>query len=273
MALHPIEASELHARRERVFLILAGLFLGTLAMLNILGILRFIKLGEIDTATWGTLTFSVAVGVLPYPVTFLCTDLISEIYGRARASAVVWMGLVLNCWVLIILWVGGELPGFETIDPMTGTPAGDAANRQPVFFEVRAFAFGATLASMIAYLAAQFTDVWMFHFWKNLTGGKHLWLRNNGSTVISQLVDSTAVILITFSIGGLAGVLNDDTPLTQQLVVLILTGYAFKFFFALLDTVPFYFMTAWLSRYLEIDPNQEHTVLEGEGTDSHPTRP
>ena len=93
------------------------------------------------------------------------------------------------------------------------------------------------------------------------------------NTVISQLVDTTAVILITFSIVGLAGVLNDDTPLTQQLVVLILTGYAFKFFFALLDTVPFYFMTAWLSRYLEIDPNQEHTVLEGEGTDSHPTRP
>ena len=75
MSLHPIEASEVHARRERVFLVLAGLFLGTLAMLNILGILRFIKLGELETATWGTLTFAVAIGVLPYPVTFLCTDL------------------------------------------------------------------------------------------------------------------------------------------------------------------------------------------------------
>ena len=57
MALHPIEASPLHARRERVFLVLAGIFLGTLAMLNILGILRFIKLGEMETMAFGTLTF------------------------------------------------------------------------------------------------------------------------------------------------------------------------------------------------------------------------
>ena len=117
MSLHPIEGSEVHARRERVFLVLAGLFLGTLAMLNILGILRFIKLGELETATWGTLTFAVAIGVLPYPITFLCTDLISELYGQARANAVVWMGLLLNGWVLLILWIGGVLPGFETIDP------------------------------------------------------------------------------------------------------------------------------------------------------------
>ena len=69
MDLHPIEASEVHARRERVFLVLAGLFLGTLAMLNILGLLRFIKLGEMETLSFGTLTFAVAVGVLPYPLT------------------------------------------------------------------------------------------------------------------------------------------------------------------------------------------------------------
>ena len=259
MDLHPIEASALHARRERVFLILAGLFLGTLAMLNILGILRFIKLGEIETATWGTLTFAVAIGVLPYPVTFLCTDLISELYGQARANAVVWMGLLLNGWVLAVLWLGGVLPGFETLDPATGGPVLDAAQRKPVFFEVRAFAFGATLASMIAYMAAQFTDVYLFHFWKRVTGGKHLWLRNNGSTLASQIVDSTAVILITYWVGGLAGVLNDESPLAAQLLLLIFTGYAFKFTVALLDTLPFYYLTRRLSVYLEIDPLAEHS--------------
>ncbi len=113
------------------FAILAiGPFLGTLAMLNILGILRFIKLGELETATWGTLTFAVAIGVLPYPVTFLCTDLISELYGQARANAVVWMGLLLNGWVLLILWIGGVLPGFETIDPAVGGPVLDAAGQR-----------------------------------------------------------------------------------------------------------------------------------------------
>ena len=255
--LHPIEASALHARRERVFLVLAGVFLGTLAMLNILGILRFIKLGELETATWGTLTFAVAVGVLPYPMTFLCTDLISELYGKARANAVVWTGLLLNGWVLFILWLGGILPGFETIDPATGTLTLDAASREPVFFEVRRFAFGATLASMIAYMTAQFTDVYVFHFWKRVTKGKHLWLRNNGSTMVSQLVDSTAVILITWWIGGLAAILTDDRALEAQLFLLIGTAYAFKFAFALLDTLPFYWLTSRLSRFLEIDTRAE----------------
>lgn len=268
MALHPIEASPLHARRERVFLVLSGFFLGTLAMLNILGLLRFIKLGEIETASWGTLTFAVAVGVLPYPITFLCTDLISELYGRARANAMVWVGLLLNCWVLGILWLGGALPGFETIDPASGTPVLDAAQRQPVFFEVRTFAFAATLASMFAYLAAQFADVYLFHFWKNLTQGRHLWLRNNGSTLISQLVDSTAVILITWWIGGLAGAIREDSSVNAQLILLILTGYGFKFTFALLDTLPFYYLTARLSRYLEIDPDHEHRMLEDPGSES-----
>jgi hypothetical protein len=129
--LHPIEASALHARRERVFLVIAGLFLGTLAMLNILGILRFIKFGEIQTEQWGPLFIAVAIGVLPYPVTFLCTDLICELYGRARANAVVWVGLLLNAWVLLILWIGGILPGFETIDAATGTIATDAAGAFP----------------------------------------------------------------------------------------------------------------------------------------------
>ncbi len=112
-SLHPIEASHLHARRERVFLILAGLFLGTLAMLNILGISRFIKLLELQTASGAPLVFAIAVGVLPYPMTFLCTDFISEFYGRRRANFVVFVGLLLNIWVVFIIWLGGVLPGFE----------------------------------------------------------------------------------------------------------------------------------------------------------------
>ena len=106
-ALHPIEASVVHARRERVFLVLAGIFLGSLTMLNILGISRFI---DMSFELFGMeIPFVLAVGVLPYPITFLCTDFISEFYGRARANAVVWMGVVLNLWVLFILWLGGGL--------------------------------------------------------------------------------------------------------------------------------------------------------------------
>lgn len=237
----------LAARRECVFLILAGLFLGSLTMLNILGVSRFIKLFEIEDVV-----FALAIGVLPYPITFLCTDLISELYGKARARMVVWIGLGLNVWVVFILWLGGALPGFEEINPATGLPVVDEAGRLPVFFEVRALAFGAVLASMAAYLSAQFVDVTIFHWLRNLTNGRHLWLRNNGSTLFSQLVDTVAVILITYFLTtGLDAVINPELPLWKQLTALIFTGYVFKLLAALIDTIPFYIATHYLRRYLQ----------------------
>lgn len=257
------EDSALHERRERVFLVLAGLFLGTLAMLNILGITRFIKLGELDAfgQHW---IFAVAVGVLPYPLTFFCTDLISEFYGRRRANFVVFVGLLLNIWVVFVLWLGGWLPGFETTDPATGQLVLDGAGRKPVFFEVKALAFGAVGASMVAYLAAQFCDVYVFHFWKRVTRGKHLWLRNNGSTLTSQMVDTVAVILITHYYAHALPV-DKAKPIAGQLLMFIVSGYAFKAVAALLDTIPIYIAVAWLSKYLKIDPTREHSGWDDAG--------
>lgn len=248
--LPALEPAVLHERRERVFLIMAGLFLGTLAMLNILGVTRFIVFASWSSDSglawgeFGAISFAVAVGVLPYPMTFLCTDLISEFYGRKRANFVVWVGLVLNIWVMFILYIGGILPGTES----------------PAFYEVRELAFGAVIASMLAYLTAQFVDVYLFHFWKRLTKGKHLWLRNNGSTMVSQIVDTVAVILITFWIGGLDSMINPDTEIVVFLVTLIVTGYVFKLFAAGLDTPIIYLAVKVLSPYLRIDPYREHTA-------------
>jgi len=104
-----LDEATLHERRQLVFLVLSGLFLGTLAMLNILGVTRFIDLSFELPGTNLTIPMPLAVGVLPYPVTFLCTDFISELYGRHRANQVVWMGLALNLWVMFILWTGGAL--------------------------------------------------------------------------------------------------------------------------------------------------------------------
>ena len=255
--LSELAEAVLYRRRESVFLVLAGLFLGTLAMLNILGITRFIKLFEIDfdgDPTTAATVFAVAVGVLPYPVTFLCTDFISVLYGRKRANMVVWVGFVLNLWVMFILWVGGMLPGWEQFDPATGEMVRDAAGRLPVFYEVRTLAFGAVAASMIAYLFAQFVDVYVFHFWKRLTKGKHLWLRNNGSTLVSQLVDTVAVILITQFFADALPEPAEGASLTRHLLLFIVTGYVFKAVCAMIDTVPFYFGARWLSRFLRLPP-------------------
>ena len=109
------------------------------------------------------------------------------------------------------------------------------------------------LASMSAYLVAQLVDVQLFHFWKNLTRGKHLWLRNNGSTLVSQLVDTVAVILITHFYAHALPV-DSGRGIWPQLMVFILTGYAFKFVMAILDTIPFYLGSAWLARYLRLPP-------------------
>lgn len=235
---------KIRRRREVVFMVLSGLFLGSLTMLNILGTTRFIDMSfEVGSSK---VPFVLTVGVLPYPITFLCTDFISEIYGRARANLVVWIGVMLNFWVLLVLWLGGSLPGAEE----TGGYSDDA------FMYVRGMAFATITASMLAYMAAQFCDVHIFHFFKKLTKGKHLWLRNNASTMTSQLVDSFAVILIVhYFTGGLP--IKEELAVMPQLMTLIFSAYIFKFTVALLDTVPFYYGTKMLSRYLQVDPNEE----------------
>ncbi len=268
--LPPMEAGALFARRERVFLLLAGLFLGSLTMLNILGISRFICFFSLSPdehgmnlkwGEFGTYSFAVAVGVLPYPVTFLCTDLISEFWGRRRANWLVSVGLVLNLWVVAILWLGGVLPPVPAMNGETGLPGTNDSSF--AFYQIRALTFGAVVASMCAYLAAQFCDVYLFHFWKSLTSGKHLWLRNNGSTLISQLVDTVAVILITHFYAAALPLPAEGVSLTRHLLVFIATGYVFKVVIALLDTIPFYILVAYLKRVLEFDPmaiENEHLV-------------
>lgn len=239
-------------RREIVFIILAGLFLGTLAVLNILGISRQIDLSF--TVFGRTIPFIVFVGVLPYPITFLCTDFISELYGKKRANMVVWVGLLLNIWVLFIMWLGGALPPHpELLDG--GLPALDDPNR--TFFQIRKWTFGATIASMIAYLTAQFIDVRIFHAIRKLTKGKKLWLRNNGSTLTSQMVDSVAVITITYLWASDAIMIKMGESVVHGLIILILSNYMFKMVSALLDTIPFIIGTRWLSKYLKLDPTKE----------------
>ena len=249
------EAPEIYEkRRQRLFLVLSGMFLGTLAMLNILGISRFLDLSF--TVFGINIPVVVAIGVLPYPVTFICTDLISELYGEKKAHDMVWMGVLLNAWVIFLLWLGGVLPGFDL--DASGQPLVDAAGREPTFFEIRELAFGAVAASMVAYLAAQLCDVRLFHFWKRLTHGKHLWLRNNASTMVSQIVDTTAVILVTHFYAAALPVIADE-PIWPQLMVFIASGYVFKLLVAALDTGPIYLAVRYLRPWLGLKENEEAT--------------
>jgi hypothetical protein len=209
---------------------------------------------------------SLAVGVLPYPLTFLCTDFISEFYGRRRANLVVWVGLMLNAFVFFFLYLGDAVPAaprdmqtaWQTLHlarPVMLSTGVTVEGQVELFHVIYTCTRGSVLASMCAYVAAQFCDVFLFHFWKKVTRGKHLWLRNNGSTMISQLVDSTAVIFITFWHSLMAGEKS-----FSMLLSLVGSSYIFKFIFAALDTIPFYIGVKWLGRYLRIDPTREHNA-------------
>lgn len=267
---------EIMKRRERVFLIMAGIFLGSLTMLNILGTSKFIDfsfpVGDLQ------IPFIFAIGVLPYPITFLCTDLISELYGHKRANLVVWVGLFLNLWVFFIMWVGGVMD--QPVDlnehgliPVSAEEVGRVeVPQQYAFYYIRSLTRVSVFASMIAYLLAQFTDVKVFHFFKDLTKGKHLWLRNNASTMVSQMVDSLAVIFITYAWASYALPLDYNQPIFGQLLTLVFSSYVFKLVVALLDTIPFYLLTKWLSKYLEINPNANYTEQSKEIEEQEETK-
>ena len=244
-----ISDSALQERRERVFLVLAGVFLCAMTMLNVIGITRFVQIGPIQ----------VAVGVLAYPLTFLCTDLVSELYGRTRANFLVTVGLFLNGFILFVMAMANALPAIDpSIQPPwqtlalsapVGLPNGDSVSDQVELFSLMyAMTTGAIFASMFAYVTAQYVDVYVFHFLKKKTQGKHLWLRNNASTLVSQLVDSFAVISITFGAVFLAGGMSLTTVLG-----LMFSNYIFKMLSALLDTPIIYFAVAKLKPYLGLE--------------------
>ncbi|HUH37147.1 MAG TPA: queuosine precursor transporter [Spongiibacteraceae bacterium] len=239
----------LQERRERVFLVLAGTFLCAMTLLNVIGITRFVELGPLQ----------LAVGVLPYPLTFLCTDLICELYGRSRATFLVSLGLCLNVFIIGVMWLGNALPAvpmsaqpawqtLELAQSITLASGADSGTQVELFRLLYECTAGAVFASMLAYVAAQYADVRLFHFWKRLTRGKYLWVRNNFSTLISQMIDSIAVISITFGALFIAGEIS-----LRNIAILMLSNYLFKMLAALLDTLPFYILVGRLKRYLQID--------------------
>ena len=199
---------------ESLYLILASVFVASLVSCNLI----FQKFFQLDI--WlpfiGTYTFEQSVGLLPYPITFLVTDIISEVYGQKRANKVVTAGLFASIFMLIIV----------TVSDMTQAASWSPVDNQ-TFSNVFGLSGAAVFASMIAYLIAQYIDVRVFHFWKKLTNGKHLWLRNNASTIFSQFVDTFSVLFLLCLF---------DVITWDRFSILLLNGFLFKVFFAAFDT-------------------------------------
>lgn len=221
-------------RRERIFLVLVGAFLLALVVANVFAASKLI---QVDL---GVHVIVVAVGILPYPITFLVTDLISELYGRERANFTVLVGFAMSVGLLLFIEVGKRTPAFDPV-------------QQEAFASFFSSNTRAVSASMLAYLVAQLVDVRLFHWWKRITRGKHLWLRNNGSTLISQGVDSVMVISVTFGATFIAGGMT-----LGAMLVLMGSNYLFKMCCALADTPFFYLGVHYLKRYLDLSDEEIH---------------
>ena len=238
-------------KRDVLFLTLSGVFLTSLVLGNVIGTTKFITLFELQLPSWlrsitpslvrdGSLyVMSIPVGLIAYPFTFLVTDLISELFGRKKAQSVVWVGFFMNLYMLGLMTAANWFPNTYGV-----------SGGLELFDGVYEFLVANTLSSMFAYLVAQSVDVKLYHFWKKLTAGKYLWLRNNGSTMVSQLVDSTAILSILYMTSNL----GENVSSVGALIILILNSYIFKFFFALFDT-PILYAGVWLFKGYDENPD------------------
>ncbi|WP_209402097.1 queuosine precursor transporter [Pseudozobellia sp. WGM2] len=221
----------------KIYLYLGALFITSLVVSNLI-FQKFFYWNPFGEFTiYGVSLFEISVGILPYPITFLITDLISEIYGRQKANQIVTAGIFASFFSMGIILLAEMAPAIES------SPVNDE-----IFTKVFALSPIAVLASMIAYLFAQYIDIAIYHFWKRLTHGKYLWVRNNFSTFLSQFID-------TFTVVGLLCIFK---VLPWDLFFgLVVSGFIFKIFIAFIDTPFLYFFVYLLRKRFKLDIGQE----------------
>ena len=227
------------ALARKIYLYLAALFITSLVVSNLI-FQKFFYWYPIEMSLFGVRLFELSVGILPYPITFLITDLISEIYGQKRANEVVVAGIFASFFSIGILLVASAAPAIPS-SPIDDTTFTQVFSLSPL----------AVLASMIAYLSAQFVDIRIYHFWKKLTQGKHLWLRNNFSTFASQIIDSATVILLLCLFGVLPWSLFWG---------LTLSSIVFKILVAAIDTPFLYLFVGMFRRRFKLKEGEEISI-------------
>jgi queuosine precursor transporter len=215
----------LNSRKDIVFLILAGFFITNALMAEMIGG-KLISFG----------IFVQSVGILPWPVVFLTTDLINEYYGRKGVIRLSFITVGLIAYAFILLLTTQEIPAIEN------SPVSDES-----FNQVFGMSRGIIIGSIIAFLVAQVIDALSFHRIKKITGSRHIWLRATGSTVISQLFDTFIVQFIAFVIPGYWSLPEFFENASM--------GYLFKLLVAL-GLIPFIYLFHYIiDRYLKVEGN------------------
>lgn len=219
-----------HARREIVYLALAAFFITDAVLAEVIG-------GKLFTLG----PFTMSIGVLPWPVVFIATDLINEYFGREGVKKITLMTIGLISYAYVVLFASLYVP---------------AASFSPVSDEQYRAVFGQSLwiiaGSITAFAASQLVDVTIFWLVRHKTGGRYLWLRATGSTVISQLIDSFVIIGIAFWLPGKVK--------TSEFFTVAASNYSYKLIIALAVTPLLYAGHSAIDRFLGLE--EAHRLVE-----------
>lgn len=220
----------IQTRRDIVYLALAGFFVTNAILGEVTGGKLF---------TFGVFTLS--IGVIPWPVVFIATDLINEYFGREGVKRLTLMTIALIVYAFVVLFLAMQVPA-AAFSPVTD------AQFKAVFGQ----SLWIIVGSVTAFALSQLVDVGVFWLVRHRTGGRFLWMRATGSTVVSQLIDSIVIIGIAFWLPGKVK--------TSEFLQVAASNYSFKLLIALGTTPLLYAGHAAIDRFLGID--EAHQLIE-----------
>lgn len=227
-------------RRQFVYFVLGGFFL-TNALLGELTGGKLFAVPELNLGLFRLPSVVLSIGVIPWPVVFITTDLINEYFGRAGVRRLTFLAVAMISYSFIILYLEMLVPAAE------GSPVGDAEFSR-VFGQSMWIIFG----SLVAFLLAQLLDVFIFQALKRRTGSRLLWLRATGSTVVSQLIDTLVILFIAFRVPTLLKI--EGHSMSGEMFLRLAAGnYGYKVAIAILITPVIYLAHAMIDSYLAGD--------------------
>ena len=208
-------------KKQIVFILLGGIFITNAIVAELIGG-KLIEIGP----------FILSVGILPWPIVFVATDLINEYFGKEGVKKLTYLTTGLIFYTFLILFMALVIPA-----------SGVSAVSDAAFKEVFGQGMWIIVASIIAFVCSQLLDATLFHLFKKKTGDRMIWLRSTGSTVISQLFDSFIVSGIAFWMTGKVS--------TEDYINMASTGYAFKLMLAVALTPLIYLGHYVIKKFLK----------------------
>ncbi len=221
MSVSPVLPEHVLQRKQALYVWMAGIFLTSLIIANLTGSMLFsfqLPWGD------GAIPVLLSAGIIPFPITFLLTDLLNEFYGKQGARFVTFLGFGMSILVYIFLRVGEFLP----VDPISQLTREQYLHLSGLYTSM-------FVASLAAYLIGQLLDIQIFHAFKRITRHRLIWLRATGSTIISQMFDSIIVAYLAFSTFQFPfGILFEHPP--ETIFQLAMGNYVWKFLIAVAIT-------------------------------------